>query len=38
MAHKAAVPGKAAFVIHKVSAEIREIFDMTGFSDILTLE
>jgi anti-anti-sigma factor len=38
MAQKSAMACTAALVIRKVSAEIREIFDMTGFSDILTVE
>jgi anti-anti-sigma factor len=38
MAEKAAKAGRSDLVIRNVSAEIREIFEMTGFSDILTIE
>jgi anti-sigma B factor antagonist len=38
MAEKASKAGKTALVIRNISAEIREIFDMTGFSEILTIE
>jgi anti-anti-sigma factor len=38
MAEKTAKAGKSALIIRNISAEIREIFDMTGFSGILTIE
>jgi anti-sigma B factor antagonist len=38
MAEKSAKAGKTKLIIQNISAEIREIFDMTGFSDILTIE
>jgi anti-anti-sigma factor len=38
MAEKAAKAAGSGLVIRNVSNGIREIFDMTGFSDILTIE
>ncbi|MDR2156380.1 MAG: STAS domain-containing protein [Clostridiales Family XIII bacterium] len=38
MAEKSAKAGASDLIIRNVSAEIREIFDMTGFSGILTIE
>ncbi|MDR2163104.1 MAG: STAS domain-containing protein [Clostridiales Family XIII bacterium] len=38
MAEKSAKAGKSDLIIKNVSSEIKEIFDMTGFSDILTIE
>jgi anti-anti-sigma factor len=38
MAEKTAKSGKTELVIQDISQDIREIFDMTGFSGILTIE
>jgi anti-anti-sigma factor len=38
MAEKSAKASKTALVIKNISVEIREIFDMTGFSGIFTIE
>jgi anti-sigma B factor antagonist len=37
-AQKTATAVKGSLVIKNVSDEIREVFEMTGFSDILTVE
>jgi anti-anti-sigma factor len=38
MAEKSAKAANSGLIIRNVSAEIREIFEMTGFSGILTIE
>jgi anti-anti-sigma factor len=38
MAEKTSKAGRTELIIKNISAEIREIFDMTGFSEILTIE
>jgi anti-anti-sigma factor len=38
MAEKTSKASKTELVITNISDEIREIFDMTGFSEILTIE
>lgn len=38
MASKAAKKKESKFILTNVSEEIMEVFEMTGFSDILTIE
>jgi anti-anti-sigma factor len=38
MAEKSSKAAKTTLIIKNISAEIREIFDMTGFSKIFTVE
>ena len=38
MAHKAVIANAGRFVVRNLSKEVRSVFDMTGFSRILTIE
>ena len=38
MAHKSLVAGGGRFIIRNLSKEVRSVFDMIGFSNILTIE
>lgn len=38
MAHKSVTAKGGRFIIHNLSNEVRSVFDMTGFSRILTIE
>ena len=38
MAHKAITVNAGRFVVRNLSKEVRSVFDMTGFSKILTIE
>ena len=38
MAHKSLTAGGGRFIIRNLSKEVRSVFDMIGFSNILTIE
>lgn len=38
MAHKSITAKGGRFIVHNLSKEVRSVFDMTGFSRILTIE